>query len=198
MGDGLYLIDTDYLRPGLAASHLLVDQGRAAFIDTGPGPAAPKLLAALDELGIAREQVDYLFLTHVHLDHANCPEVSMLHGLAKACSSEFADVQARMQRERMVTAEPAWELSRQLLETLLLDLVPAIKNVVSLRGIRVDDMEALESDASRISRFGSASRISCNASGSRPVSPATGGATTRQTSARTSIASWSSQVSNSA
>ena len=70
MGDGLYLIDTDYLRPGLAASHLLVDQGRAAFIDTGPGPAAPKLLAALDELGIAREQVDYLFLTHVHLDHA--------------------------------------------------------------------------------------------------------------------------------
>ena len=70
MGDGLYLIDTEYVRPGLAASHLVVDQGRAAFIDTGPGPAAPRLLAALDELGLAREQVDYLFLTHVHLDHA--------------------------------------------------------------------------------------------------------------------------------
>jgi glyoxylase-like metal-dependent hydrolase (beta-lactamase superfamily II) len=69
-GDGLYLIDTLYLRPGLAASHLVVDGGRAAFIDTGPGPAAPRLLAALDEVGIAREQVDYLFLTHVHLDHA--------------------------------------------------------------------------------------------------------------------------------
>ena len=70
LGDGLYLIDTEYVRPGLAASHLVVDQGRAAFIDTGPGPAAPRLLAALDELGLAREQVDYLFLTHVHLDHA--------------------------------------------------------------------------------------------------------------------------------
>lgn len=70
MGDGLYLIDTDYVRPGLAASHLVVDNGRAAFVDTGPAPAAPKLLAALDELGLAREQVDYLFLTHVHLDHA--------------------------------------------------------------------------------------------------------------------------------
>jgi len=69
-GDGLYLIDTDYVRPGLAASHLLVDDGRAAFIDTGTGLAAPKLLGALDELGIARAQVDYLFLTHVHLDHA--------------------------------------------------------------------------------------------------------------------------------
>lgn len=69
-GDGLYLIDTDYVRPGLAASHLVVDNGRAAFVDTGPGLAAPKLLTALDEVGIARADVDYLFLTHVHLDHA--------------------------------------------------------------------------------------------------------------------------------
>jgi glyoxylase-like metal-dependent hydrolase (beta-lactamase superfamily II) len=69
-GNGVYLIDTLYLRPGLAASHLVVDDGRAAFVDTGAGPAAPLLLAALDELGIPRENVDYLFLTHVHLDHA--------------------------------------------------------------------------------------------------------------------------------
>jgi glyoxylase-like metal-dependent hydrolase (beta-lactamase superfamily II) len=48
----------------------VVDDGRAAFVDTGAAPAAPRLLGALDELGIAREQVDYLFLTHVHLDHA--------------------------------------------------------------------------------------------------------------------------------
>lgn len=70
VGNGVHLIDTLYVRPGLAGSHLVVDRGRAAFVDTGPGPAAPRLLAALDELGIAREQVDYLFLTHVHLDHA--------------------------------------------------------------------------------------------------------------------------------
>jgi glyoxylase-like metal-dependent hydrolase (beta-lactamase superfamily II) len=69
-GNGVYLIDTLYLRPGLAASHLVVDDGRAAFVDTGAAPAAPRLLAALDELGIPRENVDYLFLTHVHLDHA--------------------------------------------------------------------------------------------------------------------------------
>jgi len=70
LGRGVFLIDTLYLRPGLAASHLVVDDGRAAFVDTGAAPAAPRLLAALDEIGIAREQVDYLFLTHVHLDHA--------------------------------------------------------------------------------------------------------------------------------
>ncbi|MFO1393934.1 MAG: MBL fold metallo-hydrolase [Steroidobacteraceae bacterium] len=70
VGEGVYLIDTVYSRPGLAASHLVVDSGRAAFVDTGPAPGVPRLLAALDELGIGREEVDYLFLTHVHLDHA--------------------------------------------------------------------------------------------------------------------------------
>jgi len=70
LGNGVYLIDTMYIRPGLAASHLIVEEGRAAFVDTGPGLSAPRLLAALDEVGVARVQVDYLFLTHVHLDHA--------------------------------------------------------------------------------------------------------------------------------
>ncbi len=70
LGNGVYLIDTHHVRPGLAAAHLVVDSGRAAFVDTGSGLAAPRLLAALEEVGLAREQVDYLFLTHVHLDHA--------------------------------------------------------------------------------------------------------------------------------
>jgi len=70
LGNGVHLIDTLYVRPGLAGSHLVVDGGRAAFVDTGAAPAAPRLLAALDELGVGRDQVDYLFLTHVHLDHA--------------------------------------------------------------------------------------------------------------------------------
>jgi glyoxylase-like metal-dependent hydrolase (beta-lactamase superfamily II) len=70
VGDGVYLIDTLYCRAGLAASHLVVDEGRAAFVDTGAAPGAPRLLGALDELGLAREQVDYVFVTHVHLDHA--------------------------------------------------------------------------------------------------------------------------------
>ena len=70
VGEGVYLIDAMYSRPGLAASHLVVDGGRAAFVDTGAAPAAPRLLGALAELGLAREQVDYVFLTHVHLDHA--------------------------------------------------------------------------------------------------------------------------------
>lgn len=67
---GITAIDTEYLYPGHAAAHLIVDSGRAAFVDVGANSSVPYLLGALDELGIAREAVDYVLLTHVHLDHA--------------------------------------------------------------------------------------------------------------------------------
>jgi glyoxylase-like metal-dependent hydrolase (beta-lactamase superfamily II) len=67
---GITAVDAEYLYPGHAAAHLIVDGGRAAFVDVGTNSSVPYLLAALDELGIARAAVDYLLLTHVHLDHA--------------------------------------------------------------------------------------------------------------------------------
>jgi glyoxylase-like metal-dependent hydrolase (beta-lactamase superfamily II) len=67
---GIFAIDAEYLYPGHAAAHLIVDNGRAAFVDVGTNDSVPYLLAALDELGVARDAVDYLLLTHVHLDHA--------------------------------------------------------------------------------------------------------------------------------
>jgi glyoxylase-like metal-dependent hydrolase (beta-lactamase superfamily II) len=67
---GVCAIDTEYERPRLDASHLIVHGGRAAFVDTGANSAVPGLLAALASKGLAPEQVDYIFVTHVHLDHA--------------------------------------------------------------------------------------------------------------------------------
>src|SRR6516225_6064227 len=74
---GITAIDVEYLYPGHAAAHLIVDGGRAAFVDVGTNSSVPYLLAALDELGIARAAVDYLLLTHVHLDHAGGAGVLM-------------------------------------------------------------------------------------------------------------------------
>ena len=68
--DGITAIDAEYLYPGHAAAHLIEDHGRAAFVDVGTNFSVPYLLAALEELKIPREAVDYLLLTHVHLDHA--------------------------------------------------------------------------------------------------------------------------------
>jgi glyoxylase-like metal-dependent hydrolase (beta-lactamase superfamily II) len=68
--DGIHAIDTGFVRPGLAASFLLVRDGRAAFVDSGTSRSVPQLLAALTALGVANDRVDYVILTHVHLDHA--------------------------------------------------------------------------------------------------------------------------------
>jgi glyoxylase-like metal-dependent hydrolase (beta-lactamase superfamily II) len=67
--DGITAVDTEYLQPGHAASHIIQDAGHAAFVDVGTNYSVPHLLAGLEALGIAREAVDYVFLTHVHLDH---------------------------------------------------------------------------------------------------------------------------------
>lgn len=48
--------------------------GRPSFlVDVGPGSTAGQLLLALDRLGVAR--LDYLLLTHIHLDHAGAAGV---------------------------------------------------------------------------------------------------------------------------
>ncbi|KPK58696.1 MAG: MBL fold metallo-hydrolase [Gammaproteobacteria bacterium SG8_31] len=68
--DGITAIDTEYVRPMMDASHLIVNQGRAAFVDTGTSRSVPLLLEALTSRGLAPEDVEYVLVTHVHLDHA--------------------------------------------------------------------------------------------------------------------------------
>ncbi|HTD10879.1 MAG TPA: MBL fold metallo-hydrolase [Steroidobacteraceae bacterium] len=67
---GITAVDAEYLYSGHAAAHIIVDGGRAAFVDVGTNNSVPYLLAALSELGVPRAAVDYVLLTHVHLDHA--------------------------------------------------------------------------------------------------------------------------------
>jgi glyoxylase-like metal-dependent hydrolase (beta-lactamase superfamily II) len=43
---------------------------KIAIIETGSSLSAPYILAGLKELGIAPEQVEYVIVTHIHLDHA--------------------------------------------------------------------------------------------------------------------------------
>lgn len=66
----LHTIDTGFVRPQFDAAYLLVQDGHGAFIDCGTNHAVPRLLAALNEAGLEVSQVDWLVLTHVHLDHA--------------------------------------------------------------------------------------------------------------------------------
>ena len=67
---GITVVDTGFVRPRFDASYLLVENGRAAFIETGPNSGVPRLLAALEAQGLERDAVDYVIPTHIHLDHA--------------------------------------------------------------------------------------------------------------------------------
>lgn len=64
------VVDTGLLRTGFDASYLIVEGDQAAFVDTGVSHSAPRLLEALKFAQIAPEQVRYVILTHIHLDHA--------------------------------------------------------------------------------------------------------------------------------
>ena len=67
---GITCIDTMYEYAGHAACYLMVENGRAAFIDTGTGHSVPYLLETLKLKNLNIEDVDYVIPTHVHLDHA--------------------------------------------------------------------------------------------------------------------------------
>ena len=70
LNDGIVAIDTEYLRPILDASHLIIEGGRGAFVDTGTNDSVPLLLDALRQHSLNPSDVDFVFLTHIHLDHA--------------------------------------------------------------------------------------------------------------------------------
>lgn len=69
-GNGIFAFDSGYLRPLLAAVHLVVERGRVALIDTGTNRTLDRTLTVLKRLGLGPEAVDYVILSHIHLDHA--------------------------------------------------------------------------------------------------------------------------------
>eukprot|EP01128_Nolandella_sp_AFSM9_P007067 TRINITY_DN3776_c0_g1_i1.p1 TRINITY_DN3776_c0_g1~~TRINITY_DN3776_c0_g1_i1.p1 ORF type:complete len:383 (-),score=44.80 TRINITY_DN3776_c0_g1_i1:182-1294(-) len=64
-------IDCGYMgKPSYAAAYLLEEAGRFAFWDNNTNQSIPSLLEELKRQGGRPEDVDYLFVSHIHLDHA--------------------------------------------------------------------------------------------------------------------------------
>lgn len=68
--NGIYAFDAGYVRHQLAAVHMIVDDGLAAFIDNGSNASLPRALRALADVGLTPDDVAYVIATHIHLDHA--------------------------------------------------------------------------------------------------------------------------------
>ncbi len=67
---GIHCLDTGFHRPRFDAAWLIVEQGRGALIDCGTSLSVPSLLDGIARAGLAPQDIDWLILTHVHLDHA--------------------------------------------------------------------------------------------------------------------------------
>jgi glyoxylase-like metal-dependent hydrolase (beta-lactamase superfamily II) len=76
---GIHAVDTGFHRPRFDAAFLIVENGCAAFVDSGTNHSVPRLLAALDALGLGRDAVEMVIATHVHLDHAGGVGLLMRH-----------------------------------------------------------------------------------------------------------------------
>jgi glyoxylase-like metal-dependent hydrolase (beta-lactamase superfamily II) len=64
-------IDLNFLgTEEIIASFLLLGDESAALVETGPTTCLDSLTAGLKDHGVSFEDVDQVFLTHIHLDHA--------------------------------------------------------------------------------------------------------------------------------
>jgi glyoxylase-like metal-dependent hydrolase (beta-lactamase superfamily II) len=70
LGSGTHLIDTGMSGYGgiTAAYAILAD--RPCLVETGTATSAATVIAALAELGVGPDDLEYLVVTHIHLDHA--------------------------------------------------------------------------------------------------------------------------------
>jgi len=66
----LYLIDLQDMGMRNRTGSYIIKGAQPALIETGPSPSIPHLLAGLRELELSPEDVRYIIVTHIHLDHA--------------------------------------------------------------------------------------------------------------------------------
>ncbi|MDE3021100.1 MAG: MBL fold metallo-hydrolase [Pseudomonadota bacterium] len=69
--DGIFGVDCRFMRQGMACAHVLIESGRALVVDVGTAYSVDEIVLALKQAQIPLEKVDYVLLTHIHLDHAS-------------------------------------------------------------------------------------------------------------------------------
>jgi glyoxylase-like metal-dependent hydrolase (beta-lactamase superfamily II) len=84
--NGVWSLDSGYFRDSFDAVHLIEDNGELAVVDTGTQYSVPRILQAIECLGLTPDDVRYILLSHVHLDHAggagllasHCPQAKVV------------------------------------------------------------------------------------------------------------------------
>jgi glyoxylase-like metal-dependent hydrolase (beta-lactamase superfamily II) len=72
IGKGLFLIDLRTAGYPCLFSSYVLNGSKSVIIDPGPASSVSNLLSGLSELGMQLEDISYVALSHVHIDHSGC------------------------------------------------------------------------------------------------------------------------------
>ncbi|RLI04946.1 hypothetical protein DRO26_03655 [Candidatus Bathyarchaeota archaeon] len=137
--ENVYLVD---LEPSIEnfekfiASYIVLGE-KVAIIETGPRCSVEGILEALDKIGVGLEEVDYVAVSHIHLDHAG--GVGTL--LKKLPNAKLVVHEKGV--FHMSNPTKLWESSKQVLGWLAekygeLEPVPSEKILVGKDGLKID------------------------------------------------------------
>ena len=98
----IFCFDANYFRKNFAAIHFVNQNNKILIVDTATNHSAKRFLKTLQNMSISPESVEWIVLTHVHLDHAGGAGLLM-----KMCPNAQLAVHPRGVRH-MVNPEKLW------------------------------------------------------------------------------------------
>lgn len=137
LNDHIYLVD---LKPmgieNFIASYVLVGS-KTMIVETGPTTSIENLLTGLRETGIKNDEVDYVAVSHIHIDHAGGAGTLLEH-----LPSARLLVHAKG-APHLVKPEKLWRQTKQVLGEIA-DMYGEIHPVPEKRIIKATDGMAIE------------------------------------------------------
>ncbi len=77
---GIWAVDLGLLgREAYGATYIVRGKAGVALVEVGTSPCIPRLLAGLEALAVAPEEVRSILVTHIHMDHAGAAGDLLLH-----------------------------------------------------------------------------------------------------------------------
>lgn len=70
LGNRIYLIDGHDLNRERRTGTYVIKEQQYVLVETSASPSIPFVLRGLKELDVPLDQISYIILTHIHLDHA--------------------------------------------------------------------------------------------------------------------------------
>ena len=120
----------------------LLQSEKKALVDVGPKAAIPGSLAVMSEAGVYPDEIDYIILTHIHMDHAGGI------GLAAKEMKNARVVVHRRAYNHLVDPAVLWKASQETLGDMALrygkiEPVPENRIIVAEDGMKLDLGEGL-------------------------------------------------------